>query len=988
MKKRMPFPKPNIAYKYAFMSDPASNRIGFPQNRLGSDHKLQFPFSAEFDDSDPQKLIEQCKDNENCPVAELLKYGGPGSGHFQHAGRPGQVGGSAPSGRGGADTTGSSRTTSTKGRGLPGTPSFVGPPSPFASGGSGGSFDVVETLRNISDNVFDTDLDVSPDFSPDEVDDTEITSAIDIAIDTLSLPLDAVSALESIKEFSLAKIKAFIIPIENFLKGINDFAREGAGMEPREIEEEAKEVVDTFKRKIEQDSHEEVSKNVMRSLISQNRNKFIDPEIVSEIADQILSGELKQRGNDINQAFLGIGVTRKASAKETKATAIKERREKREAATEERREKREAEKVAKAEQKALDKIAKAKAKALKDASTAEKAIARNEDRIARQNATAAAAAFRRAKSAADKAAKAAAKLDADKEEPIIDDIIDDILDDDTDPDDIPDIVEEALNATGGGDEREEAIEKFRAAGIQVTAGGGRGEQAPIPAKGTLPSDREGDVPEDASIKEQCQAMVNEAKENGTIDPDANISEIITELRDDCPFEDITDFINSLLEDSDDRETDIEILIDDGFAIRNDVGEVFITDNDSIEPVKIEDDLIRNTEDIYKLAESCPITQDNGCPLFLSAFAENTSKDLGWKEIFEFDDSSMLDIIISNFHKLKDTLSPPLKLGHDEKQALVQNSGFPSAGWITGLKRKVATNKLLAYFSNVPEQIVQLIESGAYRRISAELYNNYIDPDTKEEFGPTMRAVSILGADVPRIKTLDDLTVIYHSDKLPYKILTEENNMDSIKKLEETVKGMKKDVKDLLKLAGEEGSTLIRGDGTSSLVENLKKRIAELEAQIKAMRASGGSDTGSDSSTNLSEKVKSQDEMITKLSASVITIGSELKDANEHILDSKKTDFKTKAGKILTPAFIDKALESINFAEENNKVLELIQYMTKLQEDNALFLAEPMEIEEELVDPKIMKFSQDKLHNQVTALAEKEKINYTEAFNRVMLLKKA
>ena len=379
-----------------------------------------------------------------------------------------------------------------------------------------------------------------------------------------------------------------------------------------------------------------------------------------------------------------------------------------------------------------------------------------------------------------------------------------------------------------------------------------------------------------------------------------------------------------------------------------------------------------------LAESCPTTQKNGCPLFLSAFAENTNKDLGWTEIFEFDDSSLLDIIISNFYKLKDKLNPPLKLGHDEKQALVQNSGFPSAGWITDVKRKDATNKLLAYFSNVPEAIIKLIESGAYKRISAELYNNYIDPDTQKAYGPTIRAVSILGADVPKIKTLEDLTVIYHSDKLPYKILSEEKNMDPvIKKLTETIKGLKQDVKKL----AEHGL-----DDKDSVIQSLRKRIADLESQINEMRK--GAPVTSNDDLQLSERVKSQEDVISKLSESVKIIGSELKNANEHILDTKKNSFRSINGRIYTPAFIDKALELSNFAEDENKVLELIELMTKLQDDNALFLSEPAEIEEELKDPKVLKLSQDKLHNEVLALSEKEKITYTEAFDRVLLLKKA
>lgn len=394
-----------------------------------------------------------------------------------------------------------------------------------------------------------------------------------------------------------------------------------------------------------------------------------------------------------------------------------------------------------------------------------------------------------------------------------------------------------------------------------------------------------------------------------------------------------------------------------------------------------------------LAEHCPTTKDNGCPLFLSAFTENTNKDLGWKEIFEFSDSSVLDVIIANFHKLKNKLNPPIKLGHDEKQALVQNSGFPSAGWITDVKRKAATNKLLAYFSNVPETITRLIESGAYKRISAELYNNYIDPETNKAFGPTIRAVSILGADVPRIKTLEDLTVIYHSDKLPYKILSEKKSMKKIKgikKLQETIEALKADVEEVLQLPD------VPED--SPVVINLKKRIKELEteldvlkAEIKAKVADVTPDVVPDvtpGDVQLSEKVKNQTDIINKLSESVKTIGSELKDANAHILEDKKRNFRSVNSKVFTPAFVDKAMDMLNFSEDDSKMFELITHIRTLHEAGTLFLSEDIELDEEIVDPTIIKLSQDKLHNEVTALAEKDKISYTDAFDRVMLLKKA
>ncbi|HEC65157.1 MAG TPA: hypothetical protein ENI23_07685 [bacterium] len=974
----IPFPKPDGAHTHAFMYDPSASLIGFPKNRLKSDHKLEFPFPNKFDSSDPLKLIEQCKDNKNCPVTEVLKYGSASSGHFGHAGRPGQVGGSKPSGRA---VSGSAP----GGEGDPGSPSFVGPPSPFASGGGGGSLSVDRSLRNIGDNIVSPDSITGATFTTGGTGDSEIDSELDDAIENPALPAEAKSTLELIKDIGLSTVKGLIGPIKNFIRNFNKEVL-GRDAAPEEIEEKAQVEVNKFKQEVEKVTHEEVLKNVRRSLLAQFKT-FVDPELMSIVADQVLNGEVKLRAIDIRQAFLGA---KEAQKKETKR-ATKEEKETLKAAKEAIKE---AAKQEKAAAKAIEKEEKAVAKSAKERKRAEekaaKAIKKAEEKEKKEIEKAEEAEIARREKIPTRRF-----FRSTPEAPSIEDVIDDIESGEIPTDEVADRVNSALSASSGSD-REEAIEQLRSAGIVSASGGAGGVgQDVITNKGTIPPVEI--APEGAiDTKEECQAMIAEAMDAGTIEPDANISEIITELRDDCPFDNIADFINSLLEDSNAREEDIETLIDDGFANRNDAGEVFITDNNSIEPVKIEENLTKNGEinneiDIYKLAESCPTTQNNGCPLFLSAFAENTSKDIGWKEIFEFDDESILDIIISNFHKLKDTLNPPIKLGHDEEQALVQNSGFPSAGWITDVKRKAATNKLLAYFSNVPEAIIRLIESGAYKRLSTELYNNYIDPQTKEAFGPTIRAVSILGADVPRIKTLDDLTVIYHSDNLPYKILTEERNMNLIKKLGETIKGLKVDVKEVLKLQDitEE----------SPIVKSLRVRIAELEDELETLKSQkkGGREVREldeagnpiNADIQLSEKVKSQEEMITKLSDSVKTIGSELKSANEHILGSKKDSFRASKGKVFTPAFVDKAMEMINFAEDENKLVELIDHMAKLNKESALFLDEGLvELDELIENPTEFKNSQDKLHNDVTALSEKDKITYNEAFDRLMLLKGA
>src|SRR3990172_9310891 len=78
------------------------------------------------------------------------------------------------------------------------------------------------------------------------------------------------------------------------------------------------------------------------------------------------------------------------------------------------------------------------------------------------------------------------------------------------------------------------------------------------------------------------------------------------------------------------------------------------------------------------------------------------------------DESDLDSMVQAFDKVG--FKPPLKLGHSEKQKLLQSDGLPAAGWINRLYRQ--GTKLMADVSDIPRQIYTLIKNKAYDRISA------------------------------------------------------------------------------------------------------------------------------------------------------------------------------------------------------------------------------------------------------------------------------
>lgn len=121
----------------------------------------------------------------------------------------------------------------------------------------------------------------------------------------------------------------------------------------------------------------------------------------------------------------------------------------------------------------------------------------------------------------------------------------------------------------------------------------------------------------------------------------------------------------------------------------------------------------------------------------------------------------LDNMVEAFEELRGQLDPPIKIGHDEKQGLLEASGLqkdgdPAAGWVEKLYRR--GTKLIADLKEVPEKIAELIQAGAYKKRSAEVY---IDYKVGNKIYPrVLKAVGLLGAEIPAVKNIDDIRALY------------------------------------------------------------------------------------------------------------------------------------------------------------------------------------------------------------------------------------
>ena len=119
-------------------------------------------------------------------------------------------------------------------------------------------------------------------------------------------------------------------------------------------------------------------------------------------------------------------------------------------------------------------------------------------------------------------------------------------------------------------------------------------------------------------------------------------------------------------------------------------------------------------------------------------------------------TSDLDKMVEAFQALKGKLDPPVKLGHDDSQKLLQKDGYPAAGWIAGLKR--VGDKVLATLTDVPKAIADLMAAKAYRKRSVEVY---FDWKFEGKVWPiVLRGLALLGEDIPAVKTLDDIRKLY------------------------------------------------------------------------------------------------------------------------------------------------------------------------------------------------------------------------------------
>lgn len=217
--------------------------------------------------------------------------------------------------------------------------------------------------------------------------------------------------------------------------------------------------------------------------------------------------------------------------------------------------------------------------------------------------------------------------------------------------------------------------------------------------------------------------------------------------------------------------------------------------------------------------------------------------------FEFTKED-LNVMAMAFDSLKEVHKVPLKFGHNDEQPMTD--GQPALGWVSNVW--VAGNKLMAKFIDIPETVYSAIKNKLYRHVSVELD---IGVEHKGNYYSwVLSGVALLGADIPAVNTLADLTTYMHSNlsyerkavftavnvNKPYR---SDNNMASEQELEtlrKTIAAKDKEIDSLIasNTALKTEVSQIRADMTARDAADAHQRkinaranlLAELDGMVK------------------------------------------------------------------------------------------------------------------------------------------------------------
>lgn len=118
----------------------------------------------------------------------------------------------------------------------------------------------------------------------------------------------------------------------------------------------------------------------------------------------------------------------------------------------------------------------------------------------------------------------------------------------------------------------------------------------------------------------------------------------------------------------------------------------------------------------------------------------------------------LENIVTAFNQLKDVHKVPLKFGHNDEQPFTD--GQPALGWVDSVW--VENDILFAKFTDVPDAVFSAMSNKLYRHVSIEL--DMAVQHAGADYELVLSGVALLGADIPAVNILKDLTAYMSKQK--------------------------------------------------------------------------------------------------------------------------------------------------------------------------------------------------------------------------------
>ena len=308
----------------------------------------------------------------------------------------------------------------------------------------------------------------------------------------------------------------------------------------------------------------------------------------------------------------------------------------------------------------------------------------------------------------------------------------------------------------------------------------------------------------------------------------------------------------------------------------------------------------------------------------------------------------LNEMVKAFDENKDGFRPPLKLGHAEKQTLLQEDGMPAAGWVGSIY--VQGNKLIADFIDIPKKIFELIENKAYRKVSSEIFWNIRLGDNL--YKKALAAVSLLGSDNPAVSNLSDILANYKT-----------NDYNS------------------LKIYNTDFESKIYNQGDKKMPENKEEILKQEALRKKAEKA----DQLQEQVAKFTADQEAKDTEIAELKKFKADQEVKLAEADAVAKQAKKEQYigELKAEKLCTPSMekyinellSDKKVYSIDDKETSNEVI--------LKEALKLFkTAQEVNFDEGSLDGEKKNNSEDAIEKKIEAYAVAQKCDYSTAYRAV------